>query len=122
MAGINEKLNQNRSRNNTEVFYTGRWVVGGGAGAVTKSSGGVGMTLARTGLGLYTLTLEATPAAVLQVDAVRVSNVGVISTLTYTATGATFRTGLYASPQTVGECADGEIISVQAAVLKSLVK
>lgn len=122
---INKRLCTPSARDREIVEYTGKWTIGSSptAGTPTKvAGGGMGMTLARTGAGLYTLTLEDTPASVVDVAATRVSNVGVISTLTYTTTGATFRTGLYASPQTVGDPANGEIISIKATVVRSLTK
>lgn len=122
MPGINQRTCKNESRNNFEVVYNGRWTIVGGAGAPSTKTGGVGMTLTRSALGLYTLTLDATPAAIVSVVPAYVSNVGVISTLTLTATGATFRTGVYATPGTAADPAAGENISIKVVTLKSLVR
>lgn len=118
---INKRLSRPWTRNREEVTYTGKWAIGA-TGAVGAKTGGVDLTLTRTGVGLYTLALADTPAAVLHVDPIRVTNVGFITTLTHTTTGATFRTGVYASPQTAADPANGEFLTFQATVLRSLTK
>lgn len=120
MAGINQKTSTPSSRNNFEVRYSGKWAIGA-SGAVGTKTGGTGMTLARTATGLYTLTLDATPAAIVDVTARVVSNTSVICTLTHETKGATFRTGVYASPQTAADMTTG-FITIEVTALKSLVK
>lgn len=118
---INQLLHPVQARNRGRVSYCGSWVLGA-SGAVGAKTGGAGMTLARTAAGLYTLTLESAPAAVLHVVPIIVSNTHTIVNLTTTTTGATFRTGAYASPQTAADATAADIISIEVVALKSLVK
>jgi len=122
MPGINQNLERGWCRNREEVTYTGRWAIGA-TGAVGAKVAGQGMTLTRTGVGLYTLTLDATPAAITHVDPRNISNTHTINPLTATTVGTmTFRVGLLASPQTAAETTSGDNITIQVTALRSLIK
>jgi hypothetical protein len=80
------------------------------------------MTLTTTGAGLFTLTLDATPAAILHVSAVIVNTTQSVFVLTNTATGATFRTAAYATHGTPAHPTAGTLLAIKVTALKSLVK
>ena len=82
------------------------------------------MTLTNPGAatGLFTLTLDATPAAILHVSAVIVNTTQSVFVLTHTATGATFRTAAYATHGTAAHPTAGSILAIKVTALKSLVK
>ena len=122
MPGINQLLERPWSRNGSEVVYTGRWTFPDAIGTVGTKVGGVGMTLTSTGTGLFTLTLEATPAAILHVSAVIVNTTQSVFVLTNTATGATFRTAAYATHGTAAHPTAGSLLAIKVTALKSLVK
>lgn len=122
MPGINQRLERPWSRNDNEVVYAGRWTFPDAIGTVGTKVGGVGMTLTTTGAGLFTLTLDATPAAILHVSAVIVNTTQSVFVLTNTATGATFRTAAYATHGTPAHPTAGTLLAIKVTALKSLVK
>lgn len=122
MPGINQRLERTWARNDNEVVYTGRWAFPAADSVVGTKIGGLGMTLTSTGTGLFTLTLDATPAAILHIDATLVNTTQTVLTLTMTSTGATFRTAAYAAHGTPAHPAAGSILSISVSALKSLVK
>ena len=122
MPGINQRLERSWSRNDNEVVYAGRWTFPVADSAVGVKVGGVGMTLTTTGTGLFTLTLDATPAAILHVAPIIVNTTQSVFVLTTTATGATFRTAAYATHGTPAHPTAGSILAIKVTALKSLVK
>jgi hypothetical protein len=124
MPGINQKLERVWARNDNEVVYTGRWTFAAAVPDSVPSNkvGGLGMTLTSTGTGLFTLTLDATPAAILHVQPIIVNTTQSVFVLTQTATGATFRTAAYASHATPAHPTTGTILALRVTTLKSLVK
>lgn len=122
MPGINQRLERTWSRNDNEVLYTGRWTFPAADSVVGTKVGGVGMTLTSTGTGLFTLTLDATPAAVVHINATLVNTTQTVLTLSMTSTGGTFRTAAYAAHATPVHPTAGSILSIQVVALKSLVK
>ena len=122
MPGINQRLERSWSRNDNEVVYAGRWTFPAADSVVGVKVGGIGMTLTTTGTGLFTLTLDATPAAILHVSAVIVNTTQSVFVLTNTATGATFRTAAYATHGTPAHPTAGSLLAIKVTALKSLVK
>lgn len=122
MPGINQRLERTWSRNDNEVIYTGRWTFPAADSVVGAKVGGMGMTLTSTGTGLFTLTLDATPAAIMHVDATIVNTTQSVFVLTLTSTGATFRTAAYATHSTPAHPTAGTVLSISVSALKSLVK
>jgi hypothetical protein len=122
MPGINQKLEHVWARNDNEVVYTGQWTFAAANSVPGSKVGGLGMTLTSTGTGLFTLTLDATPAAILHVEPIIVNTTQSVFVLTQTATGATFRTAAYASHATPAHPTTGTILALRVTTLKSLVK
>lgn len=122
MPGINQALERVWARNDSEVIYTGRWTFPDAIGTIGTKVGGMGMTLTSTGTGLFTLTLDATPAAILHIDATLVNTTQTVLTLSMTSTGGTFRTAAYAAHATPVHPTAGSILSISVSALKSLVK
>jgi len=122
MPGINQRLERSWARNDNEVVYTGRWTFAAADSVPGSKVGGIGMTLTSTGTGLFTLTLDATPAAILTVEPVIVNTTQNVFVLTHTATGATFRTAAYATHSTPAHPTAGTILALRVTALKSLVK
>jgi len=122
MPGINERLERTWARNDNEVVYTGRWTFAAADSVPGSKVGGIGMTLTSTGTGLFTLTLESTPAAILHVEPIIVNTTQSVFVLTYTARGVMFRMAAYATHSTPAHPTAGTILALRVTALKSLVK